>query len=54
MKGVLTVNMLKKMITRLDDITNAESFKCIISLGFFGLFRLASLAPSAIVNFDVV
>ena len=52
-KGVLTVNMLKKLTTCLDDMVTAVSFKCIVLLGFFGFFRLASLVPSAVVNFHV-
>ena len=51
-KGVLSVDMLKKLLINFDFVENALSIKSIVLLGFFGFFRLGSLVPSAIKSFD--
>ena len=51
-KGILSVDILKSVLDTLDTVKNAVTVKCVILLGFFGFFRLASLVPPAVKNFD--
>ena len=45
-KGVLSVTMLKQLMSHLVNDVNVMVFKAIYLLAFFGFFRLASLVPS--------
>ena len=52
-KGVLTVTNLKQLISFVNTSAEQLVFKVLFLLGFFGSFRLATLVPSKVVEFDV-
>ena len=52
-KGVLSVTNLKQLISVLNTAGEQEVFGALFLLGFFGFFRLATLVPSKVIDFDV-
>ena len=52
-KGVLSVTNLKQLISVMNTAGEQLVFKVLFLLGFFGFFRLATLVPSKVVEFDV-
>ena len=46
-KGVMTIEKLKSLMKLVDQISDARVYKAVMLLGFFGLFRLATLVPSS-------
>ena len=51
-KGILSVGMLKDLISMLGSMPNAVVYQSICLLAFFGFFRLASLVPVTSNMFD--
>ena len=46
-KGVMTIEKLKSLMKLVDQISDARVYKAVMLLGFFRLFRLATLVPSS-------
>ena len=51
-KGVMSIQMLKILVEKLQVMPNYLTYKAIMLLGFFGFFRLASLVPTTVKKFD--
>ena len=52
-KGIFTVQLLQKLVKGVSKFTNAEVYKALFLVSFFGFFRLASLVPNSSAEFDV-
>ena len=50
--GVFSVPMLRKLICAIQRYTNAKLYTVLFLTAFFGFFRLASLLPNAVDQFD--
>ena len=51
-KGVMSIQMLKSLVEKLQVMPNYLTYRAIMLLGFFGFFRLASLVPTTVQKFD--
>ena len=51
-KGVMSIQMLKLLVEKLQVMPNYLTYRAIMLLGFFGFFRLASLVPTTVKKFD--
>ena len=51
-KGILSIDMLKGLISMLGSMPNAVVYQSVCLLAFFGFFRLASLVPVTSNVFD--
>ena len=51
-KGVMSMQMLKLLVEKLQVMPNYLTYRAIMLLGFFGFFRLASLVPTTVKRFD--
>ena len=47
----MSIQMLKLLMTKLEVILNALTYKVVMLLGFFGFFRFASLVPPTVKKF---
>ena len=52
-KGIFTIELLQKLVKTLVKFANAEVYKALFLVSFFGFFRLASLVPNASSEFDL-
>ena len=52
-KGVFTVELLQRLVTYVMRFTNAEVYRALFLVSFFGFFRLASLVPNSSAEFDI-
>ena len=50
--GVFSVPMLRKLIRAIQKYADAKLYTALFLTAFFGFFRLASLLPNAIGQFD--
>ena len=50
--GVFSVPMLRKLICAVQRYTHAKLYTALFLTAFFGFFRLASLLPNAVAQFD--
>ena len=51
--GVFSVPMLRRLIGAIQRYTNAKLYTVLFLTAFFGFFRLASLLPNAVAQFDI-
>ena len=51
-KGVFTITLLRKLVRQTDRYHNGCVFKALFLVAFYGFFRLASLLPPSIKDFD--
>ena len=52
-KGIFKVELLQRLVTSVMRFTNAEVYRALFLVSFFGFFRLASLVSNLSAEFDV-
>ena len=51
-KGVISLKMLENLIRKAQLYTNGRVFAAVFTVSFFGFFRLSTLLPNKISNFE--